>query len=129
MNQIIKVAALCIQDGKLLLVRSCNQEVFFTVGGKIEPGESEEECLIREVKEEVGCGIKSATYFETFRGRTFDDQKDLQLICYLVELDGSPKASSEIAEIHWWNSQSTISLSKMITDKIFPALTKVGALT
>lgn len=122
MDKIIKIAALYIKNKKLLLARSKNQSVFFTVGGKIESGETELECLHREVMEEVGCHIKNAEYFQTFEGIAHNKGVNVVLICYLVELDEQPSPQSEIAEIVWWGSSSTVELSDMLKIHILPAL-------
>jgi ADP-ribose pyrophosphatase YjhB (NUDIX family) len=119
---IIKIAALCIRDRKLLLVRSRNYQAFFTLGGKLESGETDEQCLIREVQEEVSCEIVSTKYFQTFEGLAHDKTRNVRLICYFVELKNDPTPSSEIAEIHWWDSQSQIILSDMLTLHLLPAL-------
>src|SRR2546427_13235770 len=49
----LAVAGVCFENGKLLLVRD-NQGFWAGVGGWIEPGESPESALVREVKEELG---------------------------------------------------------------------------
>jgi len=49
----LAVAGVCFENGKLLLVRD-NQGFWAGVGGWIEPGESPESALLREVKEELG---------------------------------------------------------------------------
>jgi len=122
MNRIIKVAALPIKEGKLLLVRSKNQQVFFTVGGKIESGETELQCLQREVKEEIGCDFINAQYFNTFEGPAHNQDKNVILICYFVELIGEPVAQSEIGEFQWWDSKSKVLLSHMLSQYILPTL-------
>lgn len=121
-EKIIKIAALVIIDKKLLLVRSHNQDAFFTLGGKLEDNESELDCLKREVKEEVGCEISSAKYFKFFEGTAHNRKKLVQLFCYLVELEGNPVPLSEIAELHWWDSSSKINLSDMLKLQVIPAL-------
>ena len=40
-----------------------NKDKWIGVGGHFEKGESPEECLLREVKEETGLDIKNITYF------------------------------------------------------------------
>ena len=121
-KKIIKVAALPIENRRILLARSQSQTVFFTVGGKIEDGESELECLKLEVFEEIGCQIKNPVYFQTFVGTAHNKDVDVELICYFVDLQGDPSPQSEIAEITWWNSQSTVKLSDMLKLYVLPSL-------
>jgi NAD+ diphosphatase len=53
------------RDNKLLLLRNkMHKHDFYSVlAGFVEPGESLEECLVREVKEEVGIEVKNIKYF------------------------------------------------------------------
>ena len=54
-----------VKDGKLLLARSTRSPTgFFSVlAGFVEPGETLEECVVREVFEEVGIWVKNVQYF------------------------------------------------------------------
>ena len=55
-------------DSFLMLKRTkkendIHEGLTISVGGKFEPGESPEDCIIREVKEETGIKIKNIRYF------------------------------------------------------------------
>jgi len=54
-----------VKDDKILLIQSNHfKSTFYTViSGFVEPGETLEECLRREVKEETGIEVKNITYF------------------------------------------------------------------
>lgn len=54
-----------IRDNKILLARSPRFPASFysVLAGFVEPGESLEECVAREVKEEAGVDIKNIRYF------------------------------------------------------------------
>lgn len=62
-NQIITevVAALIVRDGKFLICQRPKQKarglLWEFVGGKVEPGETQEEALIRECREELGIKV------------------------------------------------------------------------
>ncbi len=55
------------KDGKLLLARSGRFPggMFSVLAGFVEPGESLEECVRREIKEEAGIEIKNIRYFKS----------------------------------------------------------------
>jgi 8-oxo-dGTP pyrophosphatase MutT (NUDIX family) len=120
---IVKSAALFIRNRKLLVVRSKGKDVFYAVGGKPEPDETDIQCLHREVKEEIECNVTSERYYQTFVGSSSDKKSILVMICFFVELDQEPKASSEIEEILWADSQTASEiLGSFMRDFIFPAL-------
>ena len=61
----ISPAVIClITRGKqVLLVRRAGMQYYSVIAGFVEPGESLEECLRREVREEVGIEITNINYF------------------------------------------------------------------
>ncbi len=130
--KVIKKAAVAVfKDGKLLQVRSRKQEdVFFTLGGKIEKGESEIECLKREVKEEIGCEVneKSIKFLHEFEDIAHGKVEALVNIkMYTGSLIGEPKPTSEIAEIGYFDSNSDKKhLSTIAKRLIFPWLKEHG---
>ena len=52
-----RVAGICVQNGKVLLQKPANDSVYAFPGGHVEFGETNEETLIREFKEEIGAQI------------------------------------------------------------------------
>lgn len=131
MKVIHKVALAVFKDGKLLQVRSRKQRcVFFTLGGKIEKGESEIECLKREVREEIGCELdeSSIRFLQEFEDVAHGKDGDLVNIkLYEGKLIGEPKPSSEITEINYFDSNSDKrNLSVIAQRTIFPWLKMHG---
>lgn len=55
------------KDNKILLARNKQRPAKFysVLAGFVEPGESLEDCVRREVKEEVGINVKNITYFNS----------------------------------------------------------------
>lgn len=53
-----RVAGICIRDGKVLLQKPTNDTGFALPGGHVSFGETNEETLIREFKEEINADIK-----------------------------------------------------------------------
>ncbi len=55
------------KDGKLLLARSqrFHSKMYSVLAGFVEPGESLEDCVKREIKEEVGIDVDNIRYFKS----------------------------------------------------------------
>ena len=53
-----RVAGICVQNGNVLLQKPTNDTAFAFPGGHVEFGETNEETLIREFKEEIGADIR-----------------------------------------------------------------------
>lgn len=58
------VRGIIIREGKLAMIYSKKYEYYKLLGGGIEPGETYEDTLIREVKEEGGLTVKKDTIKE-----------------------------------------------------------------
>ena len=107
-KEIDKLAWLCIDNKKLLSARSKNKNLFYIPGGKREIGESDEEALIREIKEEISVNLipKTIKYAETFI--TQADGKELgvnvKLTCYFSDYTGNLHPDAEIEEITFLSS-------------------------
>lgn len=131
MKIIRKVALAIFKNKKMLQVRSKkHKEVFFTLGGKIEDGESDMDCLKREVLEEIGCkldepSIKFLTEFEDVAHGKDGDFVNIKM--YTGKVIGTPKPSSEIEEIGFFDTNSDKkNLSEIAQKVIFPWLKKEG---
>lgn len=127
MQTIQKVALAVFKEKKLLQVRTNKQQkVFYTLGGKLEKGESDIECLKREVKEEINCeidelSIKFLTEFEDVAHGKEDSLVNIKM--YEGKLIGTPKPTSEVVEIGWFDTNSDKkNLSTIAQRTIFPWL-------
>ncbi|MBD3280093.1 NUDIX domain-containing protein [Candidatus Dojkabacteria bacterium] len=102
---IVKAGAIIINDKKeLLLVETPKQEVLIMIGGRTEAGESLEECLKRELEEELQ--IKNIKMIQKYnvapvKPAAGDPEKTVQIHTYLVETDDIPIPSAEVKNIHW----------------------------
>ena len=55
---IIRVGAIIMQDGKILMVGNDRADYLYSVGGRIQFGETAEEAVVREVFEETGVKME-----------------------------------------------------------------------
>ena len=68
MTLIDKIAWIRLADGKILSTRSRGKDVYYLPGGKREPGETDVQTLVREIREELDVTIApaSASHVGTF---------------------------------------------------------------
>ena len=127
---IYKTALAVFKDKKMLMVRTNkNAEVFYTLGGKIEPGEGEETSLHREVKEEVGAMIlpESLKFLKEFEAPAYGRENTLVNIkLYKGELDREPMPFSEVVEVRYFDSSIKPQHLTDITVIIFDWLKQQG---
>ncbi|WP_162053873.1 (deoxy)nucleoside triphosphate pyrophosphohydrolase [Pontibacter pamirensis] len=68
-------------------------------GGKIEPGETEEECLVREIKEELNLYVQPLRHLTSVLHQT--QTKTIQLIPFLCSLRGGDIQLLEHRAFNW----------------------------
>src|SRR4051812_42213179 len=100
--EIDKLAWLHVRDRRILAARSRGKDAYYLPGGKREPGESDEEALIREIREELAVDLVPETL--ALAG-TFKAQADgkpegtiVRMTCYRAEFQGEIRASAEVEE-------------------------------
>ena len=119
MTKIIdKLAWLHIKDRKVLFARSTREpQMFYTVGGKREEGESDVAALVREVAEEANVSLilDTITHLHSFEGPAHGHGTDtvLKMTCYTADYEGELMPSSEIAELMWLSSADTVHTTEM----------------
>jgi 8-oxo-dGTP diphosphatase len=130
-KQIHRVGAILIKDKKLLVSRDADEDYFKSPGGKVDPGETPKQAIIRELKEEVGLSIstKDLELFGTFYVDTHDNSgRKVRMDTFLVKKWGlEPKpASDEIADIAWITHKALteMKLGKVFQTFVIPELKK-----
>lgn len=101
----VVAAALVDQDGRILLQqRPAGKELaglWEFPGGKIEPGESPEAALIRELAEELGISVSTACLAPaTFASAPLGDRHLLLLLYVCRKWEGIPRAI-EASALKW----------------------------
>ena len=131
MKEIDKIAFIYLKDKMILSTLSKGKDTYYLPGGKREVGETDEETLIRECKEELTIDIKKDTikYYGTFEAQAHGKSEGIlvKMTCYTADFDGKLEPSSEIEEIKWLKFNDLDKISPV--DKlIFEDLHKKGFL-
>jgi 8-oxo-dGTP diphosphatase len=98
------VAWMCVENGRLLAVRTEGSDAFYLPGGKPEPGETLARALVREVREEVGVELEAhrITPVVTITARAHGRPGTLvEMHCFRAPGHGIPAPAAEIAEMAW----------------------------
>jgi mutator protein MutT len=120
------VSALIInKKGKILCVsRKDDYNDYGMIGGKIDPGETPQQAIIREIKEETNLKVKEKDLVEIFNGKCYTKENESKInICYLVKIyEGKPK-QMEKGLVKWDSFYKVIEGSfgdynKQVLDKV-----------
>ena len=95
------------------------------IGGKLEAGESPEDCLIREVREE--CGITLSSYKFCGIVTFVSDIWGTEYMClYTAECESRDIADCTEGELYWIDNEKVSSLPMWEGDRIFFELMEKG---
>jgi len=129
MAAIDKLAWIYINDGRLLAARSRGKDAFFLPGGKRESGESDEEALIREVREELTVTLDRDTLrpLHVFEAQAHGQPEGVvvRMTCFTGDYSGTLQPSAEIEEITWLTSADRARMS-LVTRNIVDWLRSRG---
>ncbi|WP_433942906.1 NUDIX hydrolase [Paenibacillus sp. SN-8-1] len=125
MTTIDKIAWIHVNNGQILCARSKGQESYYLPGGKRDPGESDQDTLIREIEEELSVQIEQDTihFFGTFEARAHGKSEDItvKMTCYTADFSGILRPASEIEELAWLNYKD-LHLVSQVSQLIFEQL-------
>lgn len=133
MDMIHKAAAIAFKDNQFLMIRKRGKDILTSLGGKLEPGETEDQALHREIMEEAGIEARVIEKLGDFESKAAFDDAMLRLSVYHVELLGEPilQPEDEVEEFIWVGSdyqERDIKLTSIITDKVIPLCQERGLL-
>jgi ADP-ribose pyrophosphatase YjhB (NUDIX family) len=136
MARIVRCQAVILKDNKMLVLRQYNykrqEEYWMLPGGGLEDGETEQQCIIREIKEETGLDveIKEVLFDEPGNGKDVY-QRYVTFLCIPVkdsiEIIGNETVSyRKILELVWisltgeneWNEY-------ILREQFFPTMKKI----
>ena len=114
------IRAIIIKDKKVLLVTGHGADFYWTPGGGVEPGETPQQTLRRELREELGVELLSMHPHSTYI------DADQHVENYRVEIDGPIRPGEEITGTAWYSTASGIQGSHGFTTKVLPQLLRDG---
>jgi 8-oxo-dGTP diphosphatase len=100
-----KPAWIHIKEKCVLGTLSKSKDKYYLPGGKLEAGESEKDCLLREIKEELSVDLLPGTIVLAgqFEAQAHGKPEGVmvRMTCYFGDYQGTLQASSEIAKLVW----------------------------
>jgi 8-oxo-dGTP diphosphatase len=107
-SYIDKLALVLVQGRRQLVARSKGKSVFFTPGGKREPGEDDHTALCRECREELTVNLEreSIKPYGVFEAEAFGKPAGtvVRMTCYTAEYEGTLTPNEEVEELAWIQS-------------------------
>ena len=124
---IVEVVGAVIRDaaGRLLTVRKRGTARFMLAGGKREPGEDDLAALARELREELGVEMVSASLFGRFEAPAANEPgATVRSSAYEVEIAGEIAVAAEIEELLWIDPAGPpgVPIAPLLTERILPAI-------
>lgn len=105
MRIIDKVAWVHVENGRVLSTRSRGKDAYYLPGGKRETGESDEACVVREIREELAVDLLPGTVRKlgTWEAQAHGNPEGVKILmaCYEAEYAGELRTSAEIEAFFW----------------------------
>jgi 8-oxo-dGTP diphosphatase len=121
-----KAAGIIVRDRTLLVERSKGKDFFIAPGGSLEAGETPEQALVRELKEEFQIHVveEDLVFFGLYKAAAAgQEEKIVEMTVFTVMAwQGEPTADSEVEEIAWVNSSSQLKLGSIFEHEVMPRL-------
>ncbi|MBI4128356.1 MAG: 8-oxo-dGTP diphosphatase [Parcubacteria group bacterium] len=123
----MKVGTLCYiqKNGKTLMLHRVKKEhdmhegKWNGLGGKLEAGESPEECVIREVKEECGLSIRKPALKGILTFPNFNGEDDWYVFLYVAKRFTGRLIDSNEGNLKWIPDAQLLKLNLWAGDRIF----------
>jgi len=110
MHTLTTAGLIVIKDRKLLLAFSNNKQAFYLPGGKADQGESTENALRREVREELNVALdpEKVQFYTHITAPAFGELDGIimEQDCFLYDLHQQPTPSAEIGDLRYFNTHT-----------------------
>lgn len=130
---VITIAAALLHDeaGRLLLVRKRNTQAFMQPGGKIEPGETPQAALLREIAEELGIEpeASSCTFLERIEAPAANEPGHIvRADLFVLRWCGPVAIAAEIEEALWVTPEEAqyLPLAPLTRDCVLPLFSLIA---
>lgn len=123
------MAAACLtnDNGEILLVRKRGTSCFMQPGGKIEPGESPREAIVREIEEELGISFAPGdlTAAGNWKGLAANEpMTGLMAYLFTGELNTTPRPQAELEELLWIDPRAALErddIAPLLREHVLPS--------
>ncbi len=124
-NSIVPAAAAAIiEDNKLLMIRRVDNDKWSLPGGTLDYGESLEDCIIREIKEETGLIIKVEGIINIYSNPNIlieyangEVRQEFTTVYKATKLSGELKIDNESKDILWIELNKALGLNMAESQK------------
>lgn len=131
-DDIFKASGIIIVDRQVLVERSVGKEYFIHPGGRIEPGETAKQAVVRELKEEFTIDVDEAD-LEEFDHNTAPAANSPEVLVHMdvflvKKWRGTITPDSEVEEIRWLTSDvpKDIKVGSIMEHETIPKLKAAG---
>jgi mutator protein MutT len=127
-DDIFKASGLIIRDRKVLVERSTGKDYFIHLGGKVEPGETVKQALVRELKEEISIDVAEddLEFFDKNSAPAINSPEvNVHMEVFIVKKwHGEIIPDSEVEEVRWITSNipADIKLGSIMEHETLPKL-------
>lgn len=129
MKKIYKIGAVILKDKKTLLVKKFGGDILISPGGVREEGETPEQTLRRELREELDVELIDMEPFGFFTDKATYENAQIIMDTYIVNTKGKFTPKSEIEKIVWIGKdyeKQNIKIASILEKFIIPKLIKMG---
>jgi 8-oxo-dGTP diphosphatase len=112
-----------VLDGRLLTVRARGRDRLYLPGGKLEPGETAAQAVVREVREELGVALSAPRLLGSVSAPGHDQPPGtvIAMSCFAGSPSGPPRALGEVDEVVWASADP-----ELLAPATFAAFTAYG---